>query len=62
VLEIRERSIRFEHEMVDETSGAVAARTTLKAVHLDAVARRSVAFADAVVTKAKALLAVPATA
>ena len=62
VLEIKERSIRFEHEMVDEGSGAVAARTTLKAVHLDAQARKSVPFADAVVAKARALIAPAAAA
>jgi acyl-CoA thioester hydrolase len=62
VLEIKERSIRFEHEMVDESSGAVAARTTLKAVHLDAQARKSVPFADAVVTKARSLIAPGAAA
>jgi acyl-CoA thioester hydrolase len=62
VLEIKERSIRFEHEMVDETSGAVAARTTLKAVHLDAQARKSVPFADAAVATARALIAPPALA
>ncbi|MCW5656065.1 MAG: acyl-CoA thioesterase [Burkholderiaceae bacterium] len=62
LLEIKERSIRFEHEMLDETSGAVAARTTLKAVHLDAVARRSVAFADAIVARARGLLQAPAGA
>jgi|SRR5688572_25833779 acyl-CoA thioester hydrolase len=61
VLEIKERSMRFEHEMVDEGSGAVAARTTLKAVHLDAVARRSAPFADAVLAKARGLIA-PAVA
>jgi len=62
VLEIKERSIRFEHEMVDESSGAVAARTTLKAVHLDAQARKSVPFADAVVAKARALITPAAAA
>jgi acyl-CoA thioester hydrolase len=56
VLEIKERSIRFEHEMLDEGNGALAARTTLKAVHLDAVARKSVPFADAVLAKARALI------
>jgi acyl-CoA thioester hydrolase len=62
VLEIKERSIRFEHEMVDESSGAVAARTTLKAVHLDALARKSVPFAAAVVATARALIAPGAAA
>ena len=62
VLEIKERSIRFEHEMVDETSGAVAARTTLKAVHLDTVRRKSAAFSAGVIGKAQALIASTATA
>ena len=57
VLDVGERSIRFEHEMVDETTGAVAARTTLKAVHLDTTRRRSTAFAATVVAKARAMLA-----
>ena len=62
LLEVKERSLRFEHEMVDETSGAVAARTTLKAVHLDAVQRKSTAFAAAVIAKAQALVAATAAA
>ena len=61
MLEVKERSLRFEHEMIDDTTGAVAARTTLKAVHLDAQARKSVPFADAVAAKARALIA-PAAA
>ncbi|HEU5295367.1 MAG TPA: acyl-CoA thioesterase [Burkholderiaceae bacterium] len=62
MLEVKERSLRFEHEMVDETTGAVAARTTLKAVHLDAVQRKSTAFAAHVVAKAQALIASTTTA
>ena len=57
LLEVKERSVRFEHEMVDDTCGAVAARTTLKAVHLDVVQRKSTAFAAAVIAKAQALVA-----
>jgi acyl-CoA thioester hydrolase len=62
VLEVRERSLRFEHEMVDEGSGTVAARTTLKAVHLDAQVRKSVPFADSVIAKARSLITAPAAA
>jgi len=62
LLEVKERSLRFEHEMVDDTTGAVAARTTLKAVHLDAVQRKSTAFAPSVIAQAQALIASPATA
>ena len=62
LLEVKERSLRFEHEMIDETTGAVAARTTLKAVHLDTTARKSTAFAAVVVAKAQTLIAGTATA
>jgi acyl-CoA thioester hydrolase len=60
VLEVKERSIRFEHEMVDDSSGEVAARTTLKAVHLDTTARKSAPFMVSVLAKAQALIAAPA--
>ena len=62
VIEVKERSLRFEHEMVDEATGAVAARTTLKAVHLDTTARKSAPFSAGVVGRAQALIASTATA
>jgi acyl-CoA thioester hydrolase len=62
VLEVKERSLRFEHEMVDESTGSVAARTQLKAVHLDTAARKSAAFTASVVAKAQALIAGTAAA
>jgi acyl-CoA thioester hydrolase len=62
VLEVKERSLRFEHEMVDEATASVAARTTLKAVHLDTVRRKSAAFSAGVIGKAQALIASTATA
>ena len=62
VLEVKERSLRFEHEMVDDATHSVAARTTLKAVHLDAVQRKSAAFPATVIAKAQALIASTATA
>jgi acyl-CoA thioester hydrolase len=62
MLEVKQRSLRFEHEMVDESSGVVAARTTLKAVHLDTAQRKSTVFSPAVVAKAQALIASTATA
>jgi acyl-CoA thioesterase FadM len=43
--------------MVDESTGAVAARTTLKAVHLDTTQRKSTAFTATVIAKAQALIA-----
>ena len=59
VLEIKERSIRFVHEMTNEESGEVAARTTLKGVHLDTELRKSCAFEAVIVDRARALIARP---
>jgi acyl-CoA thioester hydrolase len=56
LLELKERSLRFVHEMTNDETAEVAARTTLKAVHLDAIARRSCAFAADIVTKANGIL------
>ena len=55
VLEIKEKSLRFEHEMKHDGSGEMVARTTLKAVHLDRVTRKSCAFADEVRARAAAM-------
>jgi acyl-CoA thioester hydrolase len=60
VLEVKDKSIRFTHEMRDDVANAVAARTTLKAVHLDTVARKSCAFPPEVVGRARAMLHVHA--
>lgn len=57
LIEIKEKSIRFVHEMSNEESQEIVARTTLKAVHMDTVARKSCAFPGLVAAKAAALLA-----
>lgn len=57
LLEIKERVIRFEHEMRKADTGEVAATTTLTAVHLDTAARRACAFPAEVREKGAALLA-----
>lgn len=56
VLEVKEKILVFSHEMFNDETGEVAARTTLKAVHLDTVQRRSCAFSDSVFLAAKAHL------
>ena len=56
VLEVKDKSLRFLHEMVDDESGEVVARTTLKAVHLDTDLRHSCNFAEAIANKAAALV------
>jgi acyl-CoA thioester hydrolase len=60
LLEVKDKSLRFEHEMFDDGTHALAARTTLKAVHLDTVARKSTPFEASVLDKARALLQAPA--
>jgi acyl-CoA thioester hydrolase len=41
ILEIKEKAIRFAHEMKNDETGEVAARTVLIAVHLDTATRRA---------------------
>jgi acyl-CoA thioester hydrolase len=57
LVEAREKLIVFEHVMRNDETGTVAARTTLKAVHLDLEARRAVAFAESLAAALKAALA-----
>jgi len=57
VEDIKDRVIRFTHEMRKADTDEVAAITTLTAVHLDKEARRACAFPAAVREKAAALLA-----
>ena len=56
LLEFKEKSLRFAHDMTNDESDVVVARTTLKAVHLDTVARQTCAFAESIATKAASLL------
>jgi len=57
LLEFKEKSLRFAHEMVLDETNEVAARTTLKGVHMDTVARKSCAFPEAIAARAHAMLA-----
>ncbi len=56
VLEVKEKSIRFQHEMRNDETGDVAARTILKAVHLDTELRNSCAFCETVAQRVTALV------
>jgi acyl-CoA thioester hydrolase len=56
VLEVKEKSIRFTHEMRNDSAAEMAARTTLKAVHLDTVARKACVFPPAVMDRARAMI------
>ncbi|WP_454616656.1 acyl-CoA thioesterase [Bradyrhizobium cenepequi] len=62
LLEIRDRSIRFQHEMHNAATDEIAASCEITAVHRDRNARKSVLFADAIRTAAMAQLAPSAPA
>jgi acyl-CoA thioester hydrolase len=48
LLELRDRSIRFRHEMRNAETGEIAASCEITAVHLDRQARKAIAFTDGV--------------
>jgi acyl-CoA thioester hydrolase len=57
VLEIRDKAIRFAHEMTNDETGEPAARMVVVAVHLDAAARKARAFPEDVRDRARAMIA-----
>jgi acyl-CoA thioester hydrolase len=56
LLEFKEKSLRFVHEMVRDKTDEVVARTTLKSVHMDTLARNSCVFSGAIAARAHAML------
>jgi acyl-CoA thioester hydrolase len=59
LLEIRERSIRFRHEMRNAETGEVAAVCEITGVHMDREARKSAPFAETIRGAAAKLLVFP---
>ena len=57
VLDVQDKSLRFEHEMRHDVDGATVATTELVAVHLDTVARRATSFAAEIRATCEALRA-----
>jgi acyl-CoA thioester hydrolase len=57
LLEMRDKSIHFVHEMRNAETGEVAATCELTGVHVDRKVRKSVAFADAIREAARKHLA-----
>lgn len=57
VLEIRDKAIRFAHEMTNDETGDLAARMVVVAVHLDAGTRKARAFPDDVRDRTSAMIA-----
>ena len=62
LLELREKSIRFVHDMLNAETGEIAATSTFTVVCLDADERKSRPFPPGVLEKARALLAPAAPA
>ena len=56
MLEVRDKVLRFMHEMVNDETGELAATSTFTVVCLDADERRSRAFPADVLARARALL------
>ena len=61
LIEVREKSLRFTHEMTSDEGHDVVARTTLKAVHIDTEARKSCAFTEEIAARLAALLGAQGT-
>lgn len=56
VLEVRDKVLRFRHEMTNDVTGEVAARMLVVAAHLDAVARKARPFPADVRAKAQSMV------
>ena len=56
VLEIKEKSIRFVHDMINDDTKEISATTVIKGVHIDTNLRKSCEFEATVIEKAKILL------
>jgi acyl-CoA thioester hydrolase len=55
-LEVREKVLRLEHELIKDQTGEVAATTELTGVHLDMVSRKSCPFPADIAAQIRASL------
>ena len=56
ILEVKERTIRFFHEMINSETNELAATTTITGVHLDTILRKAVPFPEYLSAKAKEMI------
>jgi acyl-CoA thioester hydrolase len=56
ILEMRERVIRFFHEMINEETGEVAAITVLTGVHIDLKTRKSCHFIPEILERGRLMV------
>ncbi|HWW88517.1 MAG TPA: thioesterase family protein [Vicinamibacterales bacterium] len=61
VLEIKDKTIRFEHEMRNDGTGKIAATTALTGVYFDTVARKSCPWPDDIKHRVSAFVSRPPT-
>jgi acyl-CoA thioester hydrolase len=59
VLEVRDKVIRFAHEMKNDETGETSARMTVVAVHLDTARRKAHSFPDDVRDRARGMIDAP---
>ncbi len=57
VVEVRDKVLRFDHQMVNGETGEVAAIAEMTGVHIDTTARKSRPFPEAILATARALAA-----
>jgi len=62
LLEVRDKSIRFRHDMTNAETGEIAAICEITGVHMDRSQRKSAPFADAIRESALRHLTEPAEA
>ena len=55
ILEMKEKAIHIEHEMLHDASGTIAAAMIVVAVHIDTTRRKAISFPAEVKAKAAAL-------
>ena len=57
VIEMREKAIRFSHDMINSETGEIAATCELTGVHLDRKARKAIPFEDVIRANAEKIMA-----
>ena len=55
-IEVKAKTIRFHHEMINLENGETVSTTEIIAIHLDTVARKSIVFSDDVFQTASKLI------
>jgi acyl-CoA thioester hydrolase len=57
MMEVRDKALRFRHELVNAESGEIAATSQLTGVHLDTRIRKACSIPEEIAARARALVA-----